>query len=340
MYYNEIFFCRLYIVTWNVSSKYPDNLKLNDLLDIDIHRRDDNLPDVYIVGLQEVNANPQNVLTSFFKVDPWVQKLKELLKPLDYISVKSDQMQGLLLTVFIKKKHLYHIREIESEYTRTGFGGMWGNKGAIALRMSCYGASVCLVNSHLAAHDEMIEERINDYQRIKEATNFSVKFKKNIFDHDYVFWFGDLNFRLYSPTLSQNYSPEKIREMVKNDKLNELIKIDQLSTIMCEGRAFSELVERLPQFPPTFKFVPDSNDYDMKRRPAWCDRILYKTRNKIMKNCHVEQISYKSHPSYAISDHKPVSSEFKLSVSFSLYLSFAYLSLLIELVYIVKTIIY
>lgn len=192
---------------------------------------------------------------------------------------------------------------------------MQGNKGAVAIRMSCYGCSVCIINSHLAAHDEMLEERINDYQRIKEATHFSVKVSKRIFEHDYVFWFGDLNFRLYNPT--NNYTPEEIAEMVKRDKLPELMKNDQLSTIMCEGRAFSELVERLPQFPPTFKFVHDSNEYDMKRRPAWCDRILYKAKTKILKNCslHLEQISYKSHPSYKISDHKPVSSEFKIVVS-------------------------
>lgn len=307
----------LYIVTWNVSAKYPDNLKLNELLDIDTHFKDKRLPDFYIIGLQEVNANPQSYLSSFFKSDPWVQKIKELLKPLDYIVAKTEQMQGLLLTIFVKRKHLYHIREIESEYTRTGFGGMWGNKGAVAIRMNCYGCSICLVNSHLAAHDEMLEERINDYQRIKDATHFSVKVSKNIYEHDYVFWFGDLNFRLFNNyNHNDNYTQEEIRQMIKQDKINELLKKDQLSMAMCEGRAFSELVERLPQFPPTFKFVVDTNNYDMKRRPAWCDRILYKARNKIIKNCslHLEQVSYKSHPNYTISDHKPVSSEFRIEV--------------------------
>lgn len=38
-------------------------------------------------------------------------------------------MKGLLLTIFVKRKHLYHIREIEGEYTRTGFGGMWVSWG-------------------------------------------------------------------------------------------------------------------------------------------------------------------------------------------------------------------
>jgi len=108
-----------------VAQKYPDSITLNELLDIDNHFKEKILPDFYIIGLQEVNATPQNIVTNMFKSDPWVQKLKDLLKPLDYLVAKTEQLQGLLLTVFVRRKHLYHIREIESEYTRTGFGGMW-----------------------------------------------------------------------------------------------------------------------------------------------------------------------------------------------------------------------
>jgi inositol polyphosphate 5-phosphatase INPP5J/K len=184
------------------------------------------------------------------------------------------------------------------------------------VRMNLYGASVCVVNSHLAAHDHMLEERISDYQRIKEATKFSVKTNHTIYEHDYVFWFGDLNFRLYGDE-SDSLAPETIREMVKREQISDLLKRDQLSIAMCEGRAFSELVERLPQFPPTFKFEHGTSEYDMKRRPSWCDRILYKAKNKILKNCslQLEQLSYKSHPNYKLSDNKPVSSEFKIKVS-------------------------
>lgn len=116
---------RLYVVTWNVAQKYPDSITLNDLLDIDMSCLDKSLPDIFIVGLQEVNANPQNIMSNLFKSDPWVQKMKDLLKPLEYLVAKTEQLQGLLMTVFMKRKHLYHIREIESEYTKTGFGGMW-----------------------------------------------------------------------------------------------------------------------------------------------------------------------------------------------------------------------
>ncbi len=110
--------------------------------------------------------------------------------------------------------------------------------------------------------------------------------------------------------------PEEIRAMVKQGKFNELLRKDQLMLVMCEGKAFSQLVERSPQFPPTFKFEENTNEYDMKRRPAWCDRILFKAKTKTLKNVQLEleQLSYKSHPNYSISDHKPVTSEFKIKV--------------------------
>lgn len=79
--------------------------------------------------------------------------------------------------------------------------------------------------------------------------------------HSYVFWFGDLNFRL---TGEATTSPDEIRAMVARDELKQLIERDQLLLVRREGRAFQKLQERLPQFPPTFKFEHGSNEYDMK----------------------------------------------------------------------------
>lgn len=191
-----------------------------------------------------------------------------------------------------------------------------GNKGAVATRMTIYGITTCLVNSHLAAHDEMYHERCGDYNRIKNTTKFSVKVSKSIFEHDYVFWFGDLNFRIFKLDSDDNLSQEEIRDLIKKESMNELVTRDQLANAMCTGDAFSELVERHPQFPPTFKFEPGTSNYDMKRRPAWCDRILYKNRPKTYKEMtiNIEQLSYKCHLSYVLSDHKPVTSEFQLKV--------------------------
>jgi inositol polyphosphate 5-phosphatase INPP5J/K len=125
-YYMGFFLRRLYIVTWNVSTKFPENLSIHSLLNLESNpENDDQLPDFYVIGLQEVNAQPQNVLANFFRDDPWTNKVKELLKDRGYVAVKSEHMQGLLLTVFAKRLHIMHLREIETEYTRTGLGGIW-----------------------------------------------------------------------------------------------------------------------------------------------------------------------------------------------------------------------
>ncbi|XP_055592832.1 phosphatidylinositol 4,5-bisphosphate 5-phosphatase A isoform X2 [Uranotaenia lowii] len=307
---------KIYIVTWNVSTKFPENLSLHKLLGIESSSQlDSDLPDFFVIGLQEVNAQPQNTLYNLFKDDLWTQKFKELLKERDYVVIKTEQMQGLLLSVFARRKHLLHLRQVETEYTRTGLGGIWGNKGAVSVRLNVYGCTICLVNAHLAAHDHMLEERINDYEKIVQEHKFHVKEKETIFDHDYVFWFGDLNFRL---TGEATTSAEEIRAMVNRDELKKLIERDQLLLVRREGRAFQKLNERLPQFPPTFKFEPGTNEYDMKRRPAWTDRILYAVKENPYRNVKltVEQTSYKSHPTYSISDHKPVSSEFTIKCRF------------------------
>lgn len=70
-----------------------------------------------------------------------------------------------------------------------------------------------------------------------------------------------MNFRL---TGESETSPNDIKELIEKDRLDELIALDQLSMIRRQGRAFTHLEERLPAFPPTFKFEHGTTDYDLK----------------------------------------------------------------------------
>ncbi|XP_063700032.1 phosphatidylinositol 4,5-bisphosphate 5-phosphatase A isoform X2 [Culicoides brevitarsis] len=311
---NEFHDLRVYIVTWNVGTKQPDNLHLHDLLGLESKPENDkNQPDFYVIGLQEVSAQPQNKFVNLFKVDPWIKQFKNILKKRDYIIVKSEHLQGLLLVVFAKRKHVLHLREVETEYTRTGLAGFWGNKGAVSIRFNAYGSTVCVVNAHLAAHDNKLDERIEDYNSIVKDMKFNVGISRDIFSHDYVFWFGDLNFRIREDFLP---NPQDVKARIMKDDLEELMRNDQLLQVRNEGRAFQQLEEKLPMFPPTFKFEEGTNNYDLKRRPAWCDRVLYKVTHENVTNIKLDakQTSYRSHPNYTISDHKPVTSEFSIKV--------------------------
>jgi len=125
----------VYIATWNVSAKSPlDSEPLHHLLGLVPDSNSYvNVPDLYVIGLQEVKSQPQNMLYNAVFDDPWTERVKGILSEVGLVKVQTVRLQGLQTSVFIKRTHLTFIRDIENLLTRRGFGGMWGNKVSSAL---------------------------------------------------------------------------------------------------------------------------------------------------------------------------------------------------------------
>lgn len=68
---------------------------------------------------------PQNMLMDALFEDPWTNACRAVLQDYDYIKLKTVRLQGLVLSVYCLRKHILNIREVESDYTRTGLSGMW-----------------------------------------------------------------------------------------------------------------------------------------------------------------------------------------------------------------------
>lgn len=116
---------RIYVATYNVGTSSPDQ-DLHDLLSLSHNPKNDKLlPDFYIIGFQEVKAQPQNIVMAALFNEPWTNACLEILSSRDYVKVKTIRLQGLLLSIFSLRRHLLNIREVESDYTRTGLSGMW-----------------------------------------------------------------------------------------------------------------------------------------------------------------------------------------------------------------------
>ncbi|XP_063238865.1 inositol polyphosphate 5-phosphatase K-like isoform X2 [Bacillus rossius redtenbacheri] len=301
---------RFYMVTYNVATKQPEQ-DLHKLVGFEDLKSSETLPDFYVVGLQEVKSQPQNMVLDSIFDDPWTNAFREVLAKMDYVKVKTVRLQGTVLNLFCLRKHLIYLRDIETQYTRTGFRGLWGNKGAVTVRLSIYGCSICVVNCHLTPHDHLLQQRIADYDTIVRAQSFRAKETSSIFFHDYVFWIGDMNFRLL-----EGPSATEIDELVGRGELTRLLAKDQLRYVMAMGEAFGELEEPLPTFPPTYKFEFHTSLYDLRRRPSWTDRMLYKVNANVYENItlKVEQLLYRSIDSYTQSDHKPVVGEYIVKV--------------------------
>lgn len=63
--------------------------------------------------------------------------------------VIAKSMVGLLISLFVKKKHLSRIKDLKTTKIKTGLGGSSGNKGAVLVRFKIDDTKVMLMNCHL-----------------------------------------------------------------------------------------------------------------------------------------------------------------------------------------------
>uniref|UniRef100_A0A8C7Z4V8 Phosphatidylinositol 4,5-bisphosphate 5-phosphatase A n=1 Tax=Oryzias sinensis TaxID=183150 RepID=A0A8C7Z4V8_9TELE len=315
----------IHIITWNVGSAEPPD-DITALLGLNVG---DGNTDMYIIGLQEVNSMINKRLKDALFTDQWSELCMERLSPFGYVLV-SDRMQGLLLLVFAKYFHLPFLRGVQTETTRTGLGGYWGNKGGVGARMSVFGHTICFVNCHLPAHMENSDQRMEDFESILQQQQFEGQAASGVLDHDVVFWFGDLNFRI------NDLDIQAVKSAIDNNKFSALLEKDQLNMAKDSETVLEGFHEGPLKFPPTYKFDVGTNTYDTsgkKRKPAWTDRILWRLRatapaaqssekrgsfSGLTSGTKVTQHSYQSHMEYTISDHKPVSSIFTLQFPYKL----------------------
>ncbi|XP_063171882.1 phosphatidylinositol 4,5-bisphosphate 5-phosphatase A [Candoia aspera] len=300
---------RITVVTWNVGTSMPPS-DVTSLLHLNTGDSTDT--DMIAIGLQEVNSMINKRLKDALFTDQWSELFMEVLSPFNFVLVSTVRMQGVILLVFAKYYHLPFLQDIQTDCTRTGLGGYWGNKGGVSVRLSVFGHMVCFLNCHLPAHMEKAEQRKEDFTTILHLQQFEGPSANGILDHDLIFWFGDLNFRI--ETLDIRY----VKYAIDNNILHQLWEKDQLNIAKTTWPILKGFQEGSLNFPPTFKFDVGTNMYDTsakKRKPAWTDRILWKIKSCGLPghpgrssggNLAVTQLCYCSHMEYTVSDHKPV----------------------------------
>ncbi|XP_074895778.1 phosphatidylinositol 4,5-bisphosphate 5-phosphatase A [Buteo buteo] len=306
---------RITVVTWNVGTAMPPN-DVTSLLHLNTGETND--VDVIAIGLQEVNSKINKRLKDALFTDQWSELFMDVLSPFHFVLISTVRMQGVILLVFAKYYHLPFLQDIQTDCTRTGLGGYWGNKGGVSVRLSIFGHMVCFLNCHLPAHLEKAEQRKEDFATILHMQQFEGRVASGILDHDLVFWFGDLNFRIESLDI------RFVKYAIDSNILSQLWEKDQLNIAKSTWPVLSGFQEGPLNFPPTFKFDVGTNKYDSsakKRKPAWTDRILWKIKSPSVGLgaggrrpsrgvLSVSQLCYCSHMEYTVSDHKPVAAIF------------------------------
>jgi len=306
----------IYIGTMNCGNAGPPN-NLSDWLRPDVNKHK-----IVVVGCQECQwKNEKNaekiwngaILKAINEVGLGNNKYKTLLK---------HSLGEMRIFCFVDQASLMNqkICHLSSWNEATGIGRVYSNKGGTIIAFDYGGTSLCFVNSHLAAHQakEHWKQRNSDYKDISSITTGVGNGKHDILEKfHHVFWMGDLNYRcnyLQMEDAKNTPSEELFNEYtskIAQEDYRDMLLCDQLDISRNKGEAFFGFLEREITFRPTFKvFVGENYQYQPKRSPSWCDRILWK--NAVGFQNHVKCIQYANAPKIQTSDHKPVFGEYSI----------------------------
>ncbi|KAL3981632.1 hypothetical protein ACH3XW_43860 [Acanthocheilonema viteae] len=300
----------LWIGTWNVNGgknfsdiAFRNQTNLADWLFPQHFRglggENNTTPDIYVVGLEEIiDLNASNIVNaSTTNQRAWALGLREALsKRNKYILLGCEQLVGVCIFVFIKPSLAISVRDMSINSVKTGMGGATGNKGSVAMSLTIYSTTFCFVCSHLAAGQNEVRDRNEDYMNALRKIKFSQG--RGILSHAVIFWLGDFNYRIV-------LSRSEAEAVIKSGNMVELSRYDQLSQQKALGEIFKDFEEGPLTFAPTYKYDTFTDDYDTSEKcrvPAWTDRILWRETSgaKIVQLLNYDRIELKT------SDHRPV----------------------------------
>jgi phosphatidylinositol-bisphosphatase len=91
--------------------------------------------------------------------------------------VATTHMVGLFVAVFAKNSLLPSISNVNTASIACGAGNVLGNKGGVCIRMEVFDTSICFTCAHLAAHQNAVWKRNEDYNTIftKNARDFLMR---------------------------------------------------------------------------------------------------------------------------------------------------------------------
>ena len=301
-------------VTWNVGGiKEDEQITIRDLFTDNIFHRNNRIPDIIVVGLEEIVEldiyNLLSITSNEDTVNNWTNNLITTINSIYPYTFKQITILNLvgIYCLILAQSHLKEDIEIlDTKVVKTGLFGTLGNKGYLIANLRLFKKiEISFAVGHLEAGENSNDERISTLKQIL-STELEGKNGNKIFKNsDFWIILGDLNFRI-------EMSFEKSYEMIKRKEYVTLYEFDQLYLCRLNDGGLIEVNEARINFPPTYKYISGSNNYlndiENLRTPSWTDRILFCHKN------YIRNLDYSNIPSIMYSDHRAVQASFEINL--------------------------
>ncbi|KAI6172275.1 Endonuclease/exonuclease/phosphatase family protein [Aphelenchoides besseyi] len=302
--------------TWNIAAKSVRSLEmLSELFSkMDANER----PDVIAIALQELPTSTlyvKNKISVHFRFSRFhrdmVAIVEKALNDTHRVYCWVRKWSQMVL-VFMRRKLSLYASCPEYQFIATKrLASPFRTKGAIGICFRLLQTTCVFIACHLT-HGKL-KRRISDYHKLSRSFDFEMLRRQRSSDANNVpikkaanvFWFGDLNFRLWHVDAAQLIKKQLQNRLFRHNlDFRELLDHDELTIEKAKGFIFENFREGVIAFPPTHKFIRNSNQYAPNRIPSIVCCFGQKIKN----------LRYDCIWDLTVSDHKPVYCTFKMRV--------------------------
>lgn len=293
----------LFLVTFNCGKKEPlDSLFINSIKG----KIPSNLSNLYIFGFQEISSLLNStddaliykylVIISNNLIECLSQKFKHTT--FELISINNFGSIGLIIISPFKEK-------ISNITNLAGYpvGHLLTNlKGGIGIELNYENLKLSFICMHLNAGHTLsrLLKRNDDLKNILSNLLENNTDANNANKHNnHCFLMGDFNYRT-SGAYHFSKSSTHLEVAEKAIIEDQLVQEDELLILKKNNIILQDFSESKITFKPTYKFIVGTPKYNPKRKPSYCDRILFNNSKSY------EVVEYNSIDNCFISDHIPV----------------------------------
>jgi hypothetical protein len=248
----------LWVGSWNMSGKAPPDFSPTRrgvtpsirpwlLLDSKDY-------DLYVAGMQEM--------------DPTVFSMIEQQLGPDFYQVAKCSLGLIGLGIYIRKRLLSNVKNVETVTSATGFAGVGTNKGYCAAALSYMEQPLLFINCHMAARDDAarLRQRVHQFKLASTKLRMGKLPGTDVYHQFNVWFFGDMNFRVCVTDRDawplSNRTRRDVLDLLYGPRegktfLSAIEKIrmgDQLAIEKKRKTIFDGFVEAPITFSPTYKY--------------------------------------------------------------------------------------